>query len=387
MILFRWQKDPLGWSIDGKPEVQQDFKEAVAQNYKWNPDAAVTAKPKPKPKAQPKPQSKPASKPKPDKPNYLARYINHNTPATAPAGQTLTVNFTIQNAGNLKWIRGGDKPFRLGFHWYDPNGQQVTLPSNLDFRTSLPRTISANGTVQLQARLRTPNQPGRYQLRWDMVHELVTWFAGQGDPGLVIPMTITAPVAVPAKAVVDAPVTTAPVVPVTIEAEDVTASLAQHPSKQYPMRTHADIRRIIVHHTATPATVTVQRIAEFQVKNRDLPGITYHFCVTDGGRAFQTQYLETVSAHARAHSGDSVGVCLIGDFTSMPPPNVQLATTAPLLAQIALQLGLTADQIFGYSEIVTTGSPGATWPAWKNRLLARVRRLIRSGKAVSIPKP
>jgi hypothetical protein len=34
LILFRWQQDPLGWSIDGKPGVQQDFREAVARNYK-----------------------------------------------------------------------------------------------------------------------------------------------------------------------------------------------------------------------------------------------------------------------------------------------------------------------------------------------------------------
>ncbi len=379
MILFRWKIDPLGWSIDGKPEVQQDFKEAVAQNYKWNPDVG---KPKPAPKPKPKPEPKPtdAATPKPAKPDYRVRYINHNTPTSAPAAQTIDVNLTLQNAGGLEWVPGGKKPFRLGFHWYNANGQQVRLPTNLDFRTPLPQTIAADGTVELQARLRTPDKPGNYQLRWDMVHELVTWFAGKGDPGLVLPITITAPVAVPTTEL-------APAVPVSIEAEDVSATLTQHSSKSYPMRTHADIKRIIVHHTATPPNVTVQRIAEFQVKNRGLPGIAYHFCVTDQGRVFQTQYLETVSAHAGAHSQDSVGVCLIGNFMNAAPPKTQLNATAPLLAQIATMLGLSADQIFGYNEIVTTGSPGATWPTWKKTLLTRVRRLMRSGKPISIPKP
>jgi hypothetical protein len=153
------------------------------------------------------------------------------------------------------------------------------------------------------------------------------------------------------------------------------------------MRTHADIKRIIIHHTATPANITVQRIAEFQVKNKGLPGITYHFCLAPEGKAYQTQYLETVSAHAGEHSQDSVGVCLIGNFTSAAPPKPQLDATAPLLAQLALMLGLSADQIVGYSEIVNTQSPGATWPKWKGPLLTEVRRLMNSSKPISAPKP
>jgi hypothetical protein len=183
------------------------------------------------------------------------------------------------------------------------------------------------------------------------------------------------------------PSTRAPSAPVSIDAEDVTDDLVQNPSKQYPMRTHADIKRIIIYHTATPANVTVERIARFQVQNKGVPGITYHFCVGPEGRVFQTQYLETVSTHAGEHSQDSVGVCLIGNFMAAPPPKAQLNATAPLLAQVAKMLGLSADQIYGYSEIITTGSPGATWPAWKKPLITRVRRLLRSNKPITIPAP
>ena len=361
VILFRWKIDPLGWSIDGKPEVQQDFKEAIAKNYKWDQDW----------------------KPPKPKPGYLAEYLSHNTPDTVPASQTVTVNLSLQNAGTFDWVRGGAQPFRLGFQWYNAAGQVVSFPSNLDFRTSLPRRVRPGQRVDLRARLRTPDTPGNYQLRWDMVHEQVTWFSGQGDPALVLPISVTTASTTGGPGFIT---TTAPKVPVTLDSEDVVASLTQHPTKDYPMRTHAEINRIIVHHTATPANVSVQRIAEFQVKNKDLPGITYHFCITAEGRVYQTQYLETVSAHAGTHSADSVGICLIGNFTSTPPPKAQLDATAPLLAQVASMLGLTTDQIFGYSELVVTGSPGATWPSWKRSLLARVRRLIRSGKEITIPQ-
>jgi hypothetical protein len=373
MILFRWIKDPLGWSIDGKPEVQEDLKEAIAMNYEWDP--AVDAR-----KRAVETVTETAAGP-----GYLARYLNHNTPSSIPAGQTIEVKLTLQNAGTFDWLSGGDKPFRLGFQWYDAAGQFITFPPNLDFRTALPQTIRSDGTVELRARLRTPAAPGAYQLRWDMVHEMVTWFSSQGDPGLVLPISITpAPVV---ETPPEAPTTTAPPVVATLDAEDVTASLAGHSDRSYPMRTHADIRRVIIHHTATPANVSVERIAQFQVTNRDLPGIAYHFCVTAEGRVYQTQYLETVSAHAGANSEDSVGVCLIGNFTNSPPPKAQLDATAALLAQLAVMLGLTADQIFGYSELVVTGSPGATWSNWKKTLLTRVRRLMRSRKPITTPAP
>ncbi|MCB0165980.1 MAG: N-acetylmuramoyl-L-alanine amidase [Anaerolineae bacterium] len=364
MVLFRWKKDPLGWSIDGKQGVQQDFTEAIAQNYQWDPDAG-----------QPKPEPKPD--PEPARPPYLAKYLSHDTPKQLSTGQTVTVNLKLQNAGSFQWVRGGDKPFRLGFQWYDANNQPVTLPPALDYRTALPRTIAPNGTVELEAQLRSPDQPGSYRLRWDMVHELVTWFSSQGDPGLVAAVTVAAAVPVtPPEEVEREPGSQ----PISVEAQDVTGSLPQHATKRYPMRTHADIKRIIIHHTATPANITVERIAQFQVQNRDLPGIVYHFCITAEGVVYQTQYLETVAIHAGPNSDDSVGVCLIGNFTNQPPPKAQLTATATLLAQLVGLLGLPNNAIIGYNEIIATQSPGATWPQWKPPLLADVERLLKSEK-------
>ncbi|MCB0192024.1 MAG: N-acetylmuramoyl-L-alanine amidase [Anaerolineae bacterium] len=123
---------------------------------------------------------------------YLAEYLSHDVPRQLTAGKTVIVKITLQNAGLFQWVRDGDKPFRLGFQWYDTNNQLVQLPLAFDFRTPLPRTIAPGGTIELQAKLRTPDQPGSYRLRWDMVHEMVTWFSLQGDPGLVIPITINA---------------------------------------------------------------------------------------------------------------------------------------------------------------------------------------------------
>ncbi len=359
-ILFRWQIDPHGWSIDGKAGVQQDFSEAIAKNYQWSQEAAKPETP---------------SIPRPEVPGYRARYLSHNTPATAEAGQNVTVTLTIQNAGSFTWLAGGSNPFRLGFQWYNAAGQFVQVPSQVDYRTPLPGDVPPSGQVTLQARLHIPDSAGTAQLRWDMVHEMVTWFTSQGDAGLLVsPITVKQPVVAPPETKPEPKPPDASAGYVQIQ--NISNQLERHPSKRYVKRPLESIKRIIIHHSGAPATVTAQRIAEYQVKNKGLPGITYHFCATEQGVAYQTQPLTVTAAHAGQNSFDSVGVCLLGNFTETPPPDAQLNAAASILAQLLATLKLTLNDVFGYSEIVTTGSPGATWPMWKGNLFAKTQALM-----------
>jgi hypothetical protein len=208
-----------------------------------------------------------------------------------------------------------------------------------------------------------------------MVHEMVTWFVTQGDAGLLVSPIAVRPVEVVKPKPPATPVETPRPAPVQVQIEDASSRLAQHPSLRYATRSSDAIRRIIIHHTATPPTVTIERIAQFQVQ-KGLPGITYHICITANGQVYQTQPLTLTAAHAGQDSRDSVGVCLVGDFSQSPPPQPQLEAAASALAQVAARLSLSIDQIFGYSEIARTQSPGATWPTWKGLLLARVLDLM-----------
>ena len=358
VILYRWPHADQ-WYIDDKLGVQQDFSEAIAKNYQWKTTggAAMVAV---------------------TQFDYRTNFVSNNTPTTVPPGQTLMVNLTIQNIGKLAWNSSGTNPFRLGFQWYNTAGQMVAFPPNLDFHTPLPNDVPSGGAVTLQAQLRTPDTPGTYYLRWDMLRENVTWFTSQGDQGLLISSVTVSPTAV---------VTTPAAPAAAVQIQDVSAQLAGYPSPGYPRRAISAIKRIIIHHTATPANVSVERIADYQVKNRGLPGITYHYCISDQGVIYQTQPLDVISSHAGNYSADSVGVCLIGNFTSAAPPQPQLDATAALLAQLARQLNIPVDQIVGYSDLVTTGSPGATWPTWKGPLLAHVSSLLAGAAPAVTPTP
>lgn len=170
--------------------------------------------------------------------------------------------------------------------------------------------------------------------------------------------------------------------------QDMTAVLERHPDLTYPTRDLADIERIVIHHTATEPSVPVERIAEFAVNSNDLPGITYHYCVSDQGAVYQTQPLDVIPGQVGEFSNDSIDVCLIGDFTDDPPPLAQINAVAVLLAELSTEFDISVDDIEGRNELEPRNqSPGLTWPQWKESLLAKVAELRSREIPVTVATP
>jgi hypothetical protein len=240
---------------------------------------------------------------------------------------------------------------------------------------SLPVTLGNNQTVQIQDAILTtlessPGDAGAIVLD-DQGYAIGLLVAGSG-----LGETYLAPLeTVLARFNVQ-------LLPPTIQIEDVSFTLAHHPVRQYPHRNEADIKRIVLHHTAI--SVPVQRIATVQVDRQDLPGITYHYCVTDQGTVYQTQSLDLAVLSSSPVSTESIDICLIGNFTDAPPSQAQLNAAAVLIAHLAQVYGLTLDQILGYKELVPTQSPGATWEQWRGELLSKVHDLMGRGVSVTV---
>jgi N-acetyl-anhydromuramyl-L-alanine amidase AmpD len=161
--------------------------------------------------------------------------------------------------------------------------------------------------------------------------------------------------------------------------EELVDTLPKHATERYPSRALADIRQIVIHHTATSPTVTPQRLAQYQVKTLGKPGIIYHFVVAADGTLYQTNRLETVSDHAYSRNAESVGVCFPGNFTSRVPPAAQIEAGARLCAWLLASLRLSTQNIVGLSEFVNIESPGKQWlqgERWKDMLLAQVEAAL-----------
>ena len=151
--------------------------------------------------------------------------------------------------------------------------------------------------------------------------------------------------------------------------------LPRHPKKMFNPRLRSDIDRIIVHHTAVPATVGAQRIATYHVDILDWPGIGYHFIVGADGDVEQCNDLDVTTWHAgKKFNRRSVGVCMLGCFQKGHrfykghPPDVQLEATRNLLQYLVVELDLPVAAITPHRHVVATKCPGSTWRQWWDEL-------------------
>lgn len=103
--------------------------------------------------------------------------------------QDYWANVTVGNLSPMTWGWTGSYPVHLAYHWVNATNGQIEVFNGE--RTSLPGDIGPGGEVTLRTRVRTPSIPGTYILKFDMVHEDVTWFSWQGKPTQDVPIRIS----------------------------------------------------------------------------------------------------------------------------------------------------------------------------------------------------
>ena len=124
------------------------------------------------------------------RPQYAVDYIEHDTPIIMTTGETQPVQITLRNTSQRTWPTTGPYPVRLGYHWYTVEGAVLPAELWIDHRTQLPYDLLPGNRVTLTATLAAPYVSGHYEVRWDMVEELRTWFAWQGVPTLDVPVAV-----------------------------------------------------------------------------------------------------------------------------------------------------------------------------------------------------
>jgi len=170
---------------------------------------------------------------------------------------------------------------------------------------------------------------------------------------------------------------------------DVVDTLPRHPTLQYETRALDQITHVAIHHTATPPTVSPQRIADLHV-NADpsrgkeaWPGIGYHYFVYEDGSIDQTNRLATVGHHVYKHSGYSVGVVFAGSFMNgRIPTTAQIRSGAHLVAWLMQERHIPLARVMGHTEFPDnkTVCPGSEWTQgnhWRDMLFERVEEIQR----------
>jgi hypothetical protein len=124
------------------------------------------------------------------------------------------------------------------------------------------------------------------------------------------------------------------------------------------------IRRIIVHHSAGKPTETVHEIRRFHMNVRGYADIGYHWIVRqvfEGGpwtlEAGRPE--NVVGSHDGGENADSIGICILGDYTKGPVPDDAWLVLVAVVTNACRRFGRTAADVRGHKEDEPKETPTA----------------------------
>jgi Negative regulator of beta-lactamase expression len=127
-------------------------------------------------------------------------------------------------------------------------------------------------------------------------------------------------------------------------------------------RNYADIRYIVLHHSGTHEG-NVKVFREYHMKQLGFADIGYHYVICNGnggndGEIQEGRHLLFTGAHAPGRNEDSVGICLVGDFTQSKPTSAQMLALYGLIKNLMRDYKITPDKVLAHNEVNQTDCPG-----------------------------
>ena len=127
------------------------------------------------------------------------------------------------------------------------------------------------------------------------------------------------------------------------------------------LRTQTD--SIVIHHSGTEnrKDLSVSEIHKYH-RNLGWAGIGYHFVIRQDGTIERGRYIDTVGAHCYEHNGNTVGICLSGNFNYDQPTKKQLNSAKKLTAWLCQKYHLdphSDSTLLGHRDLILgTNCPG-----------------------------
>mgnify|MGYP000020564929 CR=1 FL=1 len=119
-----------------------------------------------------------------------------------------------------------------------------------------------------------------------------------------------------------------------------------------------DVSKIIVHHTASPQSTTVDQIRDWHVNGNGWSDIGYHLIVLGDGSLEKGRSINKTGAHCKGHNKRSIGVCVTGNTSQEPPTTAQVETLLGTLNRLIAEYGLTRQDVYGHRDFGDTECPG-----------------------------
>lgn len=121
--------------------------------------------------------------------------------------------------------------------------------------------------------------------------------------------------------------------------------------------------RILIHHSGARDTngADWQAIARYHVQQRGWRAVGYHALVElYGGQylVFDGRPTTMPGAHCPGQNELALGLCLVGDYSELPPPESQVRAAAEKCARWCAEYGISPDEIRPHRDFRATICPG-----------------------------
>lgn len=126
------------------------------------------------------------------------------------------------------------------------------------------------------------------------------------------------------------------------------------------LKKRSSTKRAIIHHSAS-SDVSAATIHGWH-KNQGWAGIGYHFVIRANGTIERGRPEHTIGAHAGPKgNGDSIGICLAGNFETGKPAEAQVTALVWLLKDYLFpKYGEL--KVIGHKDVMATACPGRNFP-------------------------
>jgi len=128
-------------------------------------------------------------------------------------------------------------------------------------------------------------------------------------------------------------------------------------------RETSDIKYIVLHHSAT-TTGNVAVFRDYHIHQLGFADVGYHYVICNGqggpdGEVQPGRPELMTGAHAPGRNADSIGVCLVGDFTQGKPTTAQMLALYGLLKEIMRRYRIAPERVLAHREVNQTDCPGS----------------------------
>ena len=117
------------------------------------------------------------------------------------------------------------------------------------------------------------------------------------------------------------------------------------------------IKRIIIHHSASPVSTTVEDIDRWH-KERGWRGIGYHYVCLEDGSIAEGRHINKRGAHTRGHNTDSIGICITGNFQDYHCPKPRFDKLMAFVGEQIKKYKLSWKDVFYHKQFADTACCG-----------------------------